>query len=94
MQVGELAPGIHAIGLGRRSRRLNSSVTDETRLIAAGIAQDKASTATVLARHGLPAPRHRLVASEEEADLAFVFGIGFAMHLGGPFWYARQQGWR
>lgn len=35
-----------------------------------------------------------IVASEEEADLAFVFGIGFAMHLGGPFWYARQQGWR
>lgn len=70
MQVGELAPGIHAIGLGRRSRRLNSSVTDETRLIAAGIAQDKASTATVLARHGLPAPRHRLVASEEEAVAA------------------------
>jgi len=35
-----------------------------------------------------------IVASEEEADLAFVFGIGFAMHLGGPFWYARQHGWR
>jgi 3-hydroxyacyl-CoA dehydrogenase len=34
-----------------------------------------------------------IVASEEEADLAFVFGIGFAMHLGGPFWYARQHGW-
>jgi 3-hydroxyacyl-CoA dehydrogenase len=34
-----------------------------------------------------------IVGSEEEADLAFVFGIGFAMHLGGPFWYARQHGW-
>ena len=34
-----------------------------------------------------------IVGSEEEADLAFVFGIGFAMHLGGPFWYAKQQGW-
>ena len=76
MQVGELAPGIHSIGLGRRSRRLNSSVTDETRLIAAGIAQDKANTAAVLARHGLPAPRHRLVASEEEA-VAVAASLGY-----------------
>ncbi|KKU53165.1 MAG: hypothetical protein A3G60_03635 [Candidatus Ryanbacteria bacterium RIFCSPLOWO2_12_FULL_47_9c] len=31
---------------------------------------------------------HRgIVASEEECDLAFVMGIGFAMHLGGPIFY-------
>ena len=35
----------------------------------------------------------RIVASEEECDLAFVFGIGFAMYLGGPIFYARQRGW-
>jgi 3-hydroxyacyl-CoA dehydrogenase len=35
----------------------------------------------------------RIVASEEECDLAFVFGIGFAMYLGGPIFYAQQQGW-
>ncbi len=35
----------------------------------------------------------KIVASEEEADLAFVFGIGFAMYLGGPIFYAKQQGW-
>ena len=35
----------------------------------------------------------RIVASEEEADLAFVFGIGFAMHLGGPIYYGRLHGW-
>jgi len=35
----------------------------------------------------------RIVASEEEADLAFVFGIGFAMHLGGPIYYGRLRGW-
>jgi 3-hydroxyacyl-CoA dehydrogenase len=35
----------------------------------------------------------RIVASEEECDLAFVFGIGFAMHLGGPIFYGRQRGW-
>lgn len=35
-----------------------------------------------------------MVASAEEADLAFVLGAGFAMHLGGPFFHAAQQGWR
>jgi 3-hydroxyacyl-CoA dehydrogenase len=35
----------------------------------------------------------KTVGSEEECDLAFVFGIGFAMHLGGPIFYAKQRGW-
>jgi len=35
-----------------------------------------------------------IVASKEEADLAFVYALGFAMHLGGPFFYAEQRGWR
>ncbi|MGD9765905.1 MAG: 3-hydroxyacyl-CoA dehydrogenase NAD-binding domain-containing protein [Candidatus Binatia bacterium] len=35
----------------------------------------------------------KIVGSEEECDLAFVLGIGFAMHLGGPIYYAKQQGW-
>ena len=34
-----------------------------------------------------------IVASAEEADLAFVLGIGFAMHLGGAIFYGQQQGW-
>ncbi len=34
-----------------------------------------------------------IVGSPEECDLAFVFGIGFAMHLGGPMFYGGQQGW-
>ena len=34
-----------------------------------------------------------IVASEAEADLAFVFGIGFAMHLGGPLYYGKLRGW-
>ncbi len=34
-----------------------------------------------------------IVASEEEADLGFVYAIGFAMYLGGPFFYAREHGW-
>jgi 3-hydroxyacyl-CoA dehydrogenase len=35
----------------------------------------------------------KIVGSEEECDLAFVFGIGFAMYLGGPIFYGRQRGW-
>jgi 3-hydroxyacyl-CoA dehydrogenase len=35
----------------------------------------------------------KIVASEEECDLAFVFGIGFAMYLGGPIFYGKLQGW-
>jgi len=35
----------------------------------------------------------RIVGSEEECDLAFVLGIGFAMHLGGPIFYGKQHGW-
>jgi 3-hydroxyacyl-CoA dehydrogenase len=34
-----------------------------------------------------------IVASEEECDLAFVLGIGFAMYLGGPIFYAQLRGW-
>lgn len=35
-----------------------------------------------------------IVASPEEADLAFIYAIGFAMYLGGPFYYAEQRGWQ
>lgn len=34
-----------------------------------------------------------IVDSAEEADLAFVLGIGFAMFLGGPLFYGQQRGW-
>ncbi len=34
-----------------------------------------------------------IVASREEADLAFVHALGFAMYLGGPCFYAEQRGW-
>lgn len=35
----------------------------------------------------------RIVRSEEQCDLAFVYGLGFAMYLGGPIFYGQQQGW-
>ena len=34
-----------------------------------------------------------IVASKEESDFAFVYALGFAMYLGGPFFYAEQRGW-
>jgi 3-hydroxyacyl-CoA dehydrogenase/enoyl-CoA hydratase/carnithine racemase len=34
-----------------------------------------------------------IVGSKEESDLAFVYALGFAMYLGGPFFYAEQRGW-
>ena len=76
MPVTELAAGIHCIGLGRNARRLNSSVTDETRLIAAGLAQDKFQAACVLGKLGFPVPKHALVRSEEEA-VALARSIGY-----------------
>ena len=36
---------------------------------------------------------HNIVGSEEECDLSFIFGIGFAMFLGGPIFYGKQRGW-
>ncbi len=76
MPVTALAAGVHCIGLGRNARRLNSSVTDETRLIAAGLAQDKFQTACVLGKLGFPVPKHALVRSEEEA-VALARSIGY-----------------
>jgi 3-hydroxyacyl-CoA dehydrogenase/enoyl-CoA hydratase/carnithine racemase len=34
-----------------------------------------------------------IVASEEEADIAFVLGLGLAPNLGGPIYYGQLQGW-
>jgi 3-hydroxyacyl-CoA dehydrogenase len=34
-----------------------------------------------------------IVGTAEECDLAFVLGIGFAMHLGGPLFYGKLHGW-
>lgn len=76
LPVTELAGGLHCIGQGRHARRLDSSVTDETGLLAAGLAQDKANTALVLRKLGFPVPRHRLVRSEAEA-VASASAIGY-----------------
>ena len=59
----------------------------------------RAPTRSSSAAPGRSTPRRasscdrKIVASEEECDLAFVFGIGFAMYLGGPIFYGKQRGW-
>jgi cyanophycin synthetase len=55
------------LGHGIYSRRIQATVTGETRHIAVEIASDKEETNQLLADLGLPVPRQRLVQSPEEA---------------------------
>lgn len=57
-------------GQGFRSRRMNSSFTDQTSQIAAALARSKPMTASILRSSGLPVPRHFLVRSAEAAIVA------------------------
>ncbi len=54
-------------GIGSRMRRLQSSVTDETRSMAVYITHSKRLTANMLRRHGIATPKHKWVANVEEA---------------------------
>ncbi len=54
-------------GHGRYQRRIQATVTSETRHIAVEIASDKDETNKILADLGLPVPEQRLVYDEEEA---------------------------
>ncbi|MFQ6103894.1 MAG: cyanophycin synthetase [Candidatus Glassbacteria bacterium] len=55
------------LGHGRYQRRLQATVTSETRHISVEIASDKEETNRILADLGLPVARQRLVYTEEEA---------------------------
>jgi cyanophycin synthetase len=57
-------------GHGRWQRRIQATITSETRHIAVEIASDKEETNRILTMLGLPAPQQRLVYSEEEAAYA------------------------
>jgi len=65
--VTPIAPGLHAFGVGRRSRWLYSSLLDTTSAIGAMIARDKFTSASILRDAGLPAPTHFRVASQDQA---------------------------
>lgn len=58
------------LGHGRHARRIQATVTGETRQIAVAIASDKEETNRILADLGLPVPRQVLVSAAEEAVAA------------------------
>jgi len=57
-------------GHARYQRRIQATITSETRHIAVEIASDKEETNRILTTLGLPVPQQRLVYSEEEAAVA------------------------
>ncbi|HEU4725291.1 MAG TPA: cyanophycin synthetase [Candidatus Eisenbacteria bacterium] len=57
-------------GHGRFQKRIQATVTSETRHIAVEIASDKEETNRILGDLGLPVPQQKLVYSEEEAAMA------------------------
>lgn len=58
------------LGHGRHARRIQATVTGETRQIAVAIASDKEETNRILADLGLPVPRQVLVSAPEQAVAA------------------------
>ncbi len=58
------------LGHGRFSKRIQATVTSETRNIAVEIASDKEETHDLLSDLGLPVPRQRLVYGERDARRA------------------------
>jgi len=57
-------------GHGRFQKRIQATITSETRHIAVEIASDKEETNRILSDLGLPVPQQRLVYAEEEAAVA------------------------
>lgn len=62
-----IANNVYQFGWGRHGRWLDSSFTDRTSTISAALARDKAASAKVLRKAGLPVPWHRLVSTAEHA---------------------------
>jgi cyanophycin synthetase len=62
--------GLVQFGHGRYAKRIQATVTSETRNIAVEIASDKEETNNILSDLGLPVPKQRMVYSEEEAATA------------------------
>ncbi|MSP26443.1 MAG: cyanophycin synthetase [Myxococcales bacterium] len=64
------------LGWGVHQKRIQATITSQTSHIGVEIAQDKELTASLLARAGLPTPRHERAHSAEEA-VAVAERIGF-----------------
>jgi cyanophycin synthetase len=65
------------LGHGRHGKRIQATVTSETRHIAVEMASDKEETNRILGDLGLPVPRQQIVYTPEEAMKA-------ALRIGGP----------
>lgn len=74
--VQHLVGNVYQFGWGRQARWLDSSFTDETTHISAGIVRDKFKCAQILRRAGLPVPDHALARSAEDA-VAIAKKLGF-----------------
>ncbi len=68
---------VYRFGWGAQSRLLDSSFTDATPRIGAGLARDKTGAAAVLRALGMPVPAHRLARDANEA-------VAVAAQLGWP----------
>lgn len=62
-----LANNVYQFGWGIHSRWLDSSFTDETSNISAGLARDKVTCAALLREAGLPVPDHQLARNADHA---------------------------
>ena len=67
LPIRELPGGIVQVGNGARSRWLESSYTDRTSRIGAGIAHDKRIAAAIMRQAGIPVPDHLEVQDEASA---------------------------
>ena len=76
IQTAHISGNIVQYGQGARARWMDSSFTDSTPFIAAGIARNKVMTSTVLHQAGIPVAPHALVVSADHA-VAEAHRLGF-----------------
>jgi cyanophycin synthetase len=67
MPAGVFVQDAYRFGEGVHHRVLRSTMTDRTSALATSTAHRKMLTASVLRRHGVPVPQHRMVRSADEA---------------------------
>jgi cyanophycin synthetase len=76
LPLQELPGQVMQYGQACRSRWMDSSFTDETSQLAAGLARDKRYAATMLRQAGIPVPRHR-AADSADAALQVAHQLGY-----------------
>ena len=59
------------LGYGKYQKRIQATITSETRFISVELASNKSATANLLDSLGLPVPQQRIIGSEREAAKAF-----------------------